>query len=46
MDTETHTYELHWLDGRVEIFHGKTIAQAFYSLGYGNGAIRALDYYK
>lgn len=47
MKTETtHTYELHWLDGKVSTCTGETIAQAFSAAGYGAGAIAALDYYK
>jgi hypothetical protein len=39
-------FKLFWLDGKEEIVKGNSIADAFSKAGYGNGAIRALDYYK
>ena len=35
----------HWLDGKSEEGTGEGVADAFRNLGYGEGAIRALDYY-
>jgi hypothetical protein len=41
-------YELHWLDGKVEIVHGLSKLDAFKRSGYeyGDGAIMALDFVK
>lgn len=39
-------FMLHWLDGKTEIAEGDDIASAFSALGYGAGAIKALDYYE
>lgn len=36
---------LYWLTGRSEIIKGSDIADAMNRAGYGNGAIRALDFY-
>lgn len=35
-----------WLDKKEEIGEGINVADAFTNLGYGTGAIRALDYYR
>ena len=40
------TFELHWLGGKTEVVRGHDIADAFRRAGYGNGAIRALDYFE
>lgn len=40
-----NTYTLFWLDGKREVVHGATIAEAMTSAGYGGGAVRALDFY-
>lgn len=40
------TYRLFWLDGTTQDIQGESIADAFMRAGYGNGALRALDYYK
>lgn len=40
------TFELHWLDGKVEIVKGFDIADAFSKAGLGRGALPALDFYK
>ena len=40
------TFVLYWLDGKVEEIQGYSIADAFSRAGYGNGAIRALDYWE
>ena len=40
------TYILHWLDGKDEEVQGETIREAYMNAGYGDGAIRALDYFE
>lgn len=40
------TYRFHWLDGKVQDGKGKSPADALTRLGYGNGAIKALDYWE
>lgn len=37
---------LHWGDGQDEKARGATISQAFTNMGYGAGALGALDYYE
>jgi hypothetical protein len=37
-------WSLHWLDGTKEIIEGNTLSEAFTKAGYGNGALKALDY--
>lgn len=39
-------YAFHWLDGKVDIGEGVNVSDAFTRLGYGAGAVRALDYYE
>ena len=39
-------YRFHWLSGDISEASGKTPAEAFTHLGYGNGALRALDYWE
>ncbi len=39
-------YRFHWSYGETEEGWGKDVADAFTRLGYGAGAIRALDYYE
>ena len=39
-------YEVHWLDGKVEIIKGTTFAMALTGAGYGNSAVKAIDFYK
>jgi len=39
-------FEFHWLDGKIEIGEGTSVSDAFSRLGYGGGAIAALDYFK
>lgn len=46
MDSAARTFIFHWLDGKVETSKGANPADAFMHLGYGNGAISALDYYE
>lgn len=37
---------LYWLDGRIEVIYGNTIAEAFTLAGYSQGASNALDWYE
>lgn len=37
-------YVFHWLDGKQDIGEGQDEADAFTKLGYGGGAVRALDW--
>lgn len=39
------TFTLFWLNGKSETAEGETIDKAFTNAGYGNGALRALDFY-
>lgn len=39
------TYTLFWLTGNVELVKGNTPEEAMTLAGYGNGAVRALDFY-
>ena len=39
-------YQFHWLVGIDEYSEGSSVADAFAKLGYGAGAMSALDYYK
>lgn len=39
-------FQFFYLNGEVEIGEGKTVSEAFANLGYGGGAIRALDFYR
>jgi hypothetical protein len=39
-------FRFHWKDGTTETGLGKTIPEAFKGLGYGGGAIAALDHYE
>lgn len=41
-----YKFTFHWKDGTSDSAEGDTVEQAFTSLGYGNGAIPALDYYE
>jgi hypothetical protein len=38
-------FKLHWRSGDVSEIEGKTIHEAMASAGYGNGSLRALDYW-
>lgn len=38
-------YVLYWLTGKAEVVQGLDIASAMNNAGYGNGALRALDFY-
>ena len=39
-------FRLHWLDGKTEVVEGLNITNACQNAGIGNGALKALDYYK
>lgn len=39
------TFTLFWLDGKSELVQGETVEQAMTNAGYGNGALKALDFY-
>lgn len=36
----------HWLDGTIEESEGRSVSKAFAYLGYGGGALKALDYWE
>ena len=38
-------YTFFWLDGKKEVLEGTTPADALTKAGYGNGAIKALDFF-
>lgn len=38
-------YTLYWLGGKREVVEGNDIADAMNRAGYGNGALRALDFF-
>ncbi len=40
------TFKFFWLNGDTDVGHGETVAEAFSRLGYGAGAMGALDYYE
>lgn len=39
------TYTFYWLDGSKSVSKGYSVQEAFSRLGYGGGAINALDFY-
>jgi len=39
-------FRFHWLDGKVEEGEGFSVSDAFMRLGYGSGAMRALDWWE
>lgn len=39
-------YKFHWRDGQISQGPGSDVADAFRKLGYGGGAIAALDRYE
>ena len=39
-------YKFHWRDGKTDIGEGETPEAALTALGYGRGAVGALDYYE
>lgn len=36
-------FRFHWRDGTTEVGAGRDVAEAFAALGYGSGALGALD---
>lgn len=40
------TFCLHWRDGTTQVIHGKDIVSAINAIGYGTGALKALDYWE
>jgi hypothetical protein len=41
----TMKFTFYWRDGKREVLDGKDPADAMNKRGYGNGALRALDFY-
>ena len=39
-------FRFYWLDGKVEELRGRGAADALNRAGYGNGALRALDFWE
>ena len=39
-------WRFHWLDGKVDEGTGGSMTDAFTRLGFGAGALQALDYYE
>lgn len=39
-------FRFHWRDGKIDEGDGRDVADAFSRLGYGGGAIRALDWHE
>ena len=39
-------YRFHWFDGKINEGAGSNVADAFTRLGFGRGALPALDYYE
>lgn len=39
-------FQFIWKNGDIDEAEGRNVAEAFTSLGYGAGALGALDYYK
>jgi hypothetical protein len=39
-------FRFHWRSGKPSEGRGRDVADAFSRLGYGAGAVRALDYYE
>jgi hypothetical protein len=46
MKNSQRKFRFYFLDGKVEEGEGETVADAFRRLGYGGGAINALDFYE
>ena len=46
MGENTQVYRFFWLDGKIDEHEGENAADAISKLGYGQGALRALDYWK
>lgn len=45
-DYNMKKFIFYWLDGTVNVVEGTNVSDAFMRLGYGLGAINALNYYK
>lgn len=45
MSTE-ELFRFYWLDGKVEELPGHSAVEALNRAGYGNGALRALDFWE
>lgn len=45
-DNAEKTFKLHWRDGKTEIVKGSGITEAVSAMGYGAGAVAALDGYE
>ena len=41
-----NTYTFYWLDGKRQVLKGTDPADALRRAGYGQGALRALDFYE
>lgn len=39
-------FKFYWLGGEIEEGEGISVSDAFTRLGYGHGAMKALDYYE
>jgi hypothetical protein len=39
-------FKIHWMHGETQIIEGYTISAAFNTAGFGQGALRALDYWE
>jgi len=39
-------FRFHWKGGKPEVGEGNSVADAFRNLGYGGGALAALDHYE
>lgn len=42
---ENKSYRVYWRDGKSEVLNGNSISDAFNRVGYGRGALGALDFY-
>lgn len=45
MTTQQQKFTFFWRDGKREVLTGSDPASALNQAGYGNGALRALDFY-
>lgn len=43
---ELHTYRFIWRDGSINVGDGRNPAEALTLMGFGGGAVAALDYYE
>jgi len=46
MTEKIRVFDLYWLNKRIERVSGYSISDAMTRAGYGNGALKALDYWK